>query len=188
MWKDVNKHYIVAEKKFTTSGQHENKFRNFVQGRGYVLYLQKWLTVKHELTNFTKGGLLPKDELDTLAIKSSQTSESSTKETTPSNSNRKSAETLERLAIAFDNYVKDRRVEAAHAKVDRDREVARSELKKKSAVISLLNDIRRHLYDVDKEIAASRARGESPVYLEEDRNLLLQERQSLIDKLRSLLN
>ncbi|KAF4133251.1 hypothetical protein GN958_ATG17597 [Phytophthora infestans] len=28
MWKDVNKHYIVAEKKFTTSVQHENEFRN----------------------------------------------------------------------------------------------------------------------------------------------------------------
>ncbi|KAF4149406.1 hypothetical protein GN958_ATG01378 [Phytophthora infestans] len=30
MWKDVNKHYIVAEKRFTTSGQHENEFKNFV--------------------------------------------------------------------------------------------------------------------------------------------------------------
>eukprot|EP00644_Phytophthora_capsici_P018388 jgi/Phyca11/130188/e_gw1.91.73.1 len=47
MWKEVNKHYILAEKKFTTSGQHENEFRNFVQGRGYVLYLQKWLTVRN---------------------------------------------------------------------------------------------------------------------------------------------
>ncbi|KAG6968402.1 hypothetical protein JG687_00003770 [Phytophthora cactorum] len=32
MWKEVNKNYIVGEKRFTNSGQNKNDFRNFANG------------------------------------------------------------------------------------------------------------------------------------------------------------
>ncbi|KAE8890715.1 hypothetical protein PF003_g25320 [Phytophthora fragariae] len=46
VWKEMNRYYILAEKKFTASGQHEDDFPNFVDSRGYVVYLRKWLEVR----------------------------------------------------------------------------------------------------------------------------------------------
>ncbi|KAG1688094.1 hypothetical protein DVH05_004410 [Phytophthora capsici] len=41
MWKEVNRNYLEAHTKFSASGKNDNEFRNFVKGRGDVLYLQK---------------------------------------------------------------------------------------------------------------------------------------------------
>ncbi|KAE9291535.1 hypothetical protein PR003_g25007 [Phytophthora rubi] len=62
MSKEVIKNYFIAEQKFTTSGQNEDEFWKFVDKRGAVLYMRKWLTLKPDLINFVKGGFLSEDE------------------------------------------------------------------------------------------------------------------------------
>ncbi|KAE8904337.1 hypothetical protein PF003_g12034 [Phytophthora fragariae] len=86
MWKEMNRYYILAEKKFTASGQHEDNFPNFVDSRGYVVYLRKWLEIKPELNNFVKSGMLDKDQFDTLDENASASASLSSSNTTPSKS------------------------------------------------------------------------------------------------------
>ncbi|KAF1774589.1 hypothetical protein GQ600_11127 [Phytophthora cactorum] len=47
MSKEVIKNYFVAEQRFTTSGQHESEYGNFVDKRGAVLYMRKWLQIRY---------------------------------------------------------------------------------------------------------------------------------------------
>ncbi|KAF4135516.1 hypothetical protein GN958_ATG15288 [Phytophthora infestans] len=177
MWKEVDKLYIIAERKFTTSGQHENEFRNFVNGCGYVLYLQKCLNLKPELRNFAKGGLLSTDEYDTLDDNGEAVFKSPAARPTPSKGKRGNSEHMEVFTGAFVEYVKDRRVEAERAGTS-----ASTHLQEKSCILKMLRDIRHQLSELDTEMANA---GEATMErLKEDRALLLRQRQSLIDDLK----
>ncbi|KAG7380261.1 hypothetical protein PHYPSEUDO_007571 [Phytophthora pseudosyringae] len=176
-WKEVNRYYIVAEKKFTSSGQHEKDFPNFVDNRGFVLYLRKWLGIKPELYNFVKSGMLDRDQLDTLDDNASTIASSASSATTPSKSKVREAQSLDSLAASFATYIRDRRRE-----VERANASSSKQLQEKSSILAMLGDIRRQLADVDRELA--HGDGSSLQRLEEDRHLLLHERQGFISKLR----
>lgn len=45
MWKDADSSYRLAMGRFTTSGQHDSDFGNYVNGCGYVLCLHERLKV-----------------------------------------------------------------------------------------------------------------------------------------------
>ncbi|GMF57968.1 unnamed protein product [Phytophthora fragariaefolia] len=109
MWKEASNNYFEAHRKFSSSGQNENEFRNFVDGRGDGLYLRKWLQT--ERINYLKGGLLSSDELDrmdpTTLVRDVP---KNTTNLTPSK--RKSHGALGLMAQSFSEYVSDRRQDA----------------------------------------------------------------------------
>lgn len=175
-WKEVNRYYIISKKKLTQSGQHEKDFPRFVDGRDFVLYLRYWLDVKPELNNFVQSGMLEKDQFDSLddSIGSQIILDSQT----GSNSKRKDAQRLESLATSFAAYVNDRRLE-----VERVASSTTMKMQEKGSFLSMLSGIRRQLSDIDRDLSA--AKGASIERLKEDQEVLLHERQSLINKLPS---
>ncbi|EEY63074.1 uncharacterized protein PITG_14718 [Phytophthora infestans T30-4] len=97
---------------------------------------------------------------------------------TGSNSKRKDAQRLESLATSFAAYVNDRRLE-----VERVASSTTMKMQEKGSFLSMLSDIRRQLSDIDRDLSA--AKGASIERLKEDQEVLLHERQSLINKLPS---
>ncbi|KAE8900295.1 hypothetical protein PF007_g23113 [Phytophthora fragariae] len=151
MSKEVIKNYFIAEQKFTTSGQNEDEFWKFVDKRGAVLYMRKWLTLKPDLINFVKA------------------------EKTPSKQKQhKSNEHAEKMVSVVMTYVADRCIEL-------ERLSSSTQLQERSQILAILGDIRRQLGEIDREIA--NATGETAKRLEEDRTILLVERQTWIDKI-----
>ncbi|KAL4156152.1 hypothetical protein PRNP1_005184 [Phytophthora ramorum] len=177
---ELTQKYFAAEQRFTKSGQHENEFRNFVENQGAVLYLRKWLKLKPELINFGKGGLFEDDELDTL---DSESQEGNGTAPTFNKKHRKGSEAIEKVAAALMTYVTHRKTEAEHA-----RDSERGALSQMSQLLNILGDIRRHLGDIDKSIVAAANDDEAKDRLLEDRAVLLEERKSCIERLRTNTN
>lgn len=136
----------------------------------------RWrIQLKPELINFVKGGLFEDDEFDTLD------SESHAVNGKPETSNkRKGAEALEKVAAALMTYVTDRKTEAELTRASES-----SALTQRSQVLSILGDIRRQLGDIDKAIVTSADDDEAKDRLLEDRAVLLEERKSCIERLRT---
>lgn len=134
------------------------------------------IKVKPELNNFVQSGMLEKDQFDSLddSIGSQIILDSQT----GSNSKRKDAQRLESLATSFAAYVNDRRLE-----VERVASSTTMKMQEKGSFLSMLSGIRRQLSDIDRDLSA--AKGASIERLKEDQEVLLHERQSLINKLPS---
>ncbi|KAG2928192.1 hypothetical protein PC119_g4573 [Phytophthora cactorum] len=137
MWKEVNKNYVNAEAKFVSSRQNENDFRNFVSGRGDVLYLRKWLLMRQ----YSHRVLFAKDEFDTLELATALSAQpKSTATVTPSKC--RSNEALASMASSFDEYVMDRRDQAGCGS-------SSSMLQQRSQIIRMMADIRNQIANVD---------------------------------------
>ncbi|KAF4139002.1 hypothetical protein GN958_ATG11809 [Phytophthora infestans] len=138
MRKEVNRNYLEAHTKFSASGQNDNEYRNFVKGRGDVLYLQK----KTGLNNFVKGSLLASDEVDTQ----DPTTLTCARVLDITPSKRKSHEALEEMASSFKSYVQDRKEEAQRETEERKEEALRvsrsSQLEERSKIYDKLERVR----------------------------------------------
>ncbi|KAG1701909.1 hypothetical protein DVH05_010400 [Phytophthora capsici] len=166
----------MSKEVFTASGQHNPDFSGYVGRNGATFYLRTWLEVKKDLINFVRGGLLEDDELDTLDDTTGVNSASSQ---TPSKTKiHKGNESLDRLASAFTCYVDDRKVEA-----DRVSNSLSVKVQERAQILSILGDIRKQLQEIDAQLVSST--GDASTRLNEDRELLLLERQSWVDKLRA---
>ena len=64
MWMDVNSQYKMALHNFTKSGEHENDFINFVDGKMAVYYLRKYLNLKPGLNEAVRAGLPVECEIE----------------------------------------------------------------------------------------------------------------------------
>ncbi|KAG1711528.1 hypothetical protein DVH05_008780 [Phytophthora capsici] len=180
MWKEVNRNYLEAHTKFSASGQNGKEFRNFVKGRGDVLYLRKWLSKKPGLNNFVKGGLLLSDEVDTQ----DPTTLTGARVLDITPSKRKSREALEEMASSFKSYVQDRKEEAQRETEERKEEALRvsrsSWLEERSKIYDMLERVRGQIRELNKDLAAPDTlnTGDADL-LHKDRALLMEERNRL---------
>ncbi|KAF4145010.1 hypothetical protein GN958_ATG05801 [Phytophthora infestans] len=135
--------------RFTTSGQHDSDFGNYVNGCGYVLYLHERLrqadrSIQHNIFK-------PK----------------------------RSTEYMESFAGSFATYAKDRRIDGEQASTS-----VSAVLKEHSSILSMLGDNRHQLAELDA--ALEDAGDEAMTRLEEDRDFMLTQRRSLMEKLSGL--
>ncbi|KAE8889011.1 hypothetical protein PF005_g962 [Phytophthora fragariae] len=66
MWKVVRVKYQRALANFTKSGEHDDDFFAYCDGSPDAFYLRECLEIKHDLTSFVEGGILPEDQFDSL--------------------------------------------------------------------------------------------------------------------------
>jgi hypothetical protein len=66
IWRAVLLNYQRALANFTKSGEHDDDFFAYCSGSLDALYLRECLELKHDLTSFFEGGMLPNDQFDTL--------------------------------------------------------------------------------------------------------------------------
>ncbi|KAG2798614.1 hypothetical protein PC116_g17074 [Phytophthora cactorum] len=129
------------------------------------------------MTNFVKGGLLAKAELDTLELTAASNPQIEST-TAVTSYKRKSREALESMASSFKTYAMDRRDEAGRGSCS-------SKLQQRSQNLSMMADIRSQIADVDGKRARYEGAESAEVQmLAEDRSILMEERQKLIKQLR----
>lgn len=66
MWKVVRVKYQRALANFTKPGEHDDNFFAYSDGSLDAFYLRECLEIKHDLTSFVEGGMLPEDPFDSL--------------------------------------------------------------------------------------------------------------------------
>ncbi|KAE9018862.1 hypothetical protein PR003_g15467 [Phytophthora rubi] len=66
IWRAILLKYHRALANFTKSGEHDDNFFSYCSGSLDALYIRECLELKHDLTSFVEGGMLPENQFDSL--------------------------------------------------------------------------------------------------------------------------
>ncbi|KAE8965466.1 hypothetical protein PR002_g28670, partial [Phytophthora rubi] len=201
LWSEVRSFFSIYEANFRMSGTHSRHFKNFVRGQFDVLYLWYWLQLRPEALSNVRGGLYQEDEYDSLdafsttpvrerrsssvATPNRQNGGKKRAERSPARGslgNKKSksdSDSMDVLLTLVGRIVTAREAEVALGREQEQEVVVRVRAERHK----MLDDIRKRISDIECEMSAAA----SPVKrrLKGDLDLFLEERQRIMDLVRS---
>ncbi|KAF4046832.1 hypothetical protein GN244_ATG00729 [Phytophthora infestans] len=196
LWRELTSFFSISKANFRLSGTHNQEFKKFTHGKADVLYLCYWTKLRPEELSCVRGNMYEEDEFDSLStfaftpMRERRATPSqrggnrkrnvrSPTKTTPNKKQKSEAEAMNALVTLVGRIAAVREAEVA---LVREQEQEAS-MRVRGEQHKMLDDIRKRISAIECEMNSAA----SPIKLrlQGDLDFFLQERQRIVDSVRS---